>query len=78
MNLKRLIEDVRSARIVGGNVEEWESTQVTGLSDDSRFIRKGDLFFCRKGQSFDTHEFAFEVKRKGAAAIVVERELEVE
>ncbi len=77
MYLKALIEDVNSARIVGERVEEWESTWVEGLSDDSRFVRQGDLFFCRVGEHFDTHEFAEEAKRRGAVALVCERELAI-
>ena len=77
MNLKSLIQDVSSVRIVGEYVENWESTWVKGLSDDSRFVREGDLFFCKKGNNFDTHEFAEDVKKKGAVALVCERELDV-
>lgn len=78
MNLKTLIRDVNSARIVGPNTENWESVWVKGLSDDSRYLRAGDLFFCRTGANVDTHEFAEEAKRKGAVALICERELSVD
>lgn len=77
MNLKTLIQDVKSARIAGKCTENWESVWVKGLSDDSRFVCEGDLFFCRVGAKFDTHSFAEEAKKKGAVAIVCERELDV-
>lgn len=77
MHLKALIVDVNSARIVGKCTEEWESVIVTGLSDDSRYVCQGDLFFCRVGENFDTHTFAAEAKRQGAVAIVCERELDI-
>ncbi|MBE7093920.1 MAG: UDP-N-acetylmuramoyl-L-alanyl-D-glutamate--2,6-diaminopimelate ligase [Clostridiales bacterium] len=75
MQLKTLIQDVNSARIVGKNTENWEGVSVAGLSDDSRFIQKGEVFFCRNGQNYDTHFFAEEAKKRGAVAIVCEREL---
>ncbi|MBO5334621.1 MAG: UDP-N-acetylmuramoyl-L-alanyl-D-glutamate--2,6-diaminopimelate ligase, partial [Clostridia bacterium] len=77
MQLKTLIQDVNSARIVGKNTENWEGVSVAGLSDDSRFIQKGEVFFCRNGQNYDTHFFAEEAKKRGAVAIVCERELEI-
>lgn len=77
MNLKTLIQDVSSVRIVGDCTENWEAVWIKGLSDDSRFVRAGDLFFCRRGNRFDTHEFAEEARKKGAVAIVCERELPV-
>ena len=77
MYLKGLIDGVNSARIVGGFTDGWETVWVEGLSDDSRYVRKGDLFFCRVGANFDTHEFAEEAKRRGAVALVCEREVQV-
>ena len=77
MNLKTLIQDVNSARIAGEFTDGWESVWVKGLTDDSRFVREGDLFFCRVGRNFDTHQFAEEARKKGAVAIVCERELDI-
>jgi len=78
MNLKALIKDVNSARISGANTENWEAVCVRGLSDDSRFVKQGDLFFCRYGEHYDTHEFAEEAARRGAVALVCEREVDVD
>jgi UDP-N-acetylmuramoyl-L-alanyl-D-glutamate--2,6-diaminopimelate ligase len=49
--------------------------QITGLAYDSRAVRPGDLFFCVSGFHTDGHEFAAQVVRRGAAALVVERAL---
>ena len=78
MQLKSLIRDVNSARLVGKWTEEWEGLQVEGLSDDSRFVKKGEVFFCRQGQNYDTHEFALDAQKRGAVAVVCEREVQVD
>ena len=78
MYLKAIIEDVSSARLAGDNIEGWESVWVEGLSDDSRYVREGDLFFCRMGEHYDTHTFAEDAKRRGAVALVCEREVAVD
>ncbi|MDX6669992.1 MAG: UDP-N-acetylmuramoyl-L-alanyl-D-glutamate--2,6-diaminopimelate ligase [Solirubrobacteraceae bacterium] len=49
--------------------------EVTGLAYDSRTVRAGDLFFCVTGLGADGHAFAPEAIRRGAVALVVEREL---
>jgi UDP-N-acetylmuramoyl-tripeptide--D-alanyl-D-alanine ligase len=49
-------------------------TLVRRVCTDSRQLRAGDLFFALSGERFDGHEFAAEAARKGAAAIVGERE----
>jgi UDP-N-acetylmuramoyl-L-alanyl-D-glutamate--2,6-diaminopimelate ligase len=60
------------ARIVGDGTVE-----VTDLVYDSRKAGPGTLFFCVVGEKRDGHEFAAQVVEAGAAALVVERELEV-
>ncbi|RJG26084.1 UDP-N-acetylmuramoyl-L-alanyl-D-glutamate--2,6-diaminopimelate ligase [Paenibacillus thiaminolyticus] len=52
-----------------------EATAVTGLAVDSRHVRPGDLFFCISGTADDGHRYAEQALEKGAAALVVEREL---
>ncbi|MFA5341343.1 MAG: UDP-N-acetylmuramoyl-tripeptide--D-alanyl-D-alanine ligase [Clostridia bacterium] len=43
---------------------------VTGVSIDSRTIKKGDLFFAIKGDNFDGHDFINNAMNSEAAAIV--------
>jgi len=51
-------------------------TVVTGWSVDSRTLRPGDLFFALRGPNHDGHAYVAEGLRKGAAAVVVDREVD--
>jgi UDP-N-acetylmuramoyl-tripeptide--D-alanyl-D-alanine ligase len=51
-------------------------TTVSGWSVDSRTLRPGDLFFALRGPNHDGHAYVAEVLRKGAAAVVVDREVD--
>jgi UDP-N-acetylmuramoyl-L-alanyl-D-glutamate--2,6-diaminopimelate ligase len=51
---------------------------VTGLAYDSRTVEPGFLFFCVPGLQADGHAFAAAALERGAAALVVERELPLE
>jgi len=53
------------------------SVAIDELSYDSRKVGPGTLFFCVPGEKVDGHDFAPQVVAAGAAALVVERELEV-
>jgi len=55
--------------------QEAASTQITALAYDSRRVTSGTLFFCVPGFNSDGHDFAPEAVRAGAAAVVVERKL---
>jgi UDP-N-acetylmuramoyl-L-alanyl-D-glutamate--2,6-diaminopimelate ligase len=72
MRLEELAAEVQGARIVGE-----PSVEITGLAYDSRKAGPGALFFCVPGEKVDGHDFAAQVVAAGAAALVVERELEV-
>jgi UDP-N-acetylmuramoyl-tripeptide--D-alanyl-D-alanine ligase len=50
--------------------------EVTGWSVDSRTLQPGDLFFALRGPNHDGHAYVAEVFRKGAVAVVVDRETE--
>ena len=51
---------------------------ITGLSADSRTVGAGDLFCCIPGAVADGHEFAEQAVSSGAAALLVEREVDVD
>jgi UDP-N-acetylmuramoyl-L-alanyl-D-glutamate--2,6-diaminopimelate ligase len=57
--------------------DEAAGVEVTGLAYDSREVAPGDLFFCVSGFRSDGHGFAPEAVRAGAAALVVERRLDL-
>jgi UDP-N-acetylmuramoyl-L-alanyl-D-glutamate--2,6-diaminopimelate ligase len=72
MRLDELVAGAEGARIVGDS-----EVEVSGLAYDSRKAGPGGLFFCVRGERVDGHDFAAQVVEAGAAALVVERELEV-
>lgn len=51
--------------------------QIQSVSTDSRNINQGDLFIALKGPNFDGHQFAADVIAKGAAALIVEQQLDL-
>src|SRR3954471_22869273 len=53
------------------------SRRFSGVSTDSRAVRDGDLFFALKGERFDAHEYLPEAQRRGAAAAVTARVVDV-
>ncbi|MGA3189844.1 MAG: Mur ligase domain-containing protein, partial [Bryobacteraceae bacterium] len=61
------------ARVLGLGIERKEI--VTGWSVDSRTIEQGDLFFAQRGPNHDGHEHIEEVFRKGAVAVVADRDV---
>jgi UDP-N-acetylmuramoyl-L-alanyl-D-glutamate--2,6-diaminopimelate ligase len=54
-----------------------EALEITGLAYDSRRVPAGSLFFCVPGYERDGHDFASSALAAGAAALVVERPLEL-
>jgi len=72
MRLDELFAADDGARTVGDGTVE-----IVDLAYDSRTVGPGTLFFCVPGEKVDGHDFAAAVIEAGAAALVVERELEV-
>ncbi|MBB6694446.1 UDP-N-acetylmuramoyl-L-alanyl-D-glutamate--2,6-diaminopimelate ligase [Cohnella xylanilytica] len=54
-----------------------EDVEIGGLAADSRHVGEGQLFFCLPGHSADGHDYASEAAARGAAALVVSRELPI-
>lgn len=77
MYLKKLLQSVDGLKVISPKGVAWETISVSGLCDDSRCVKHGDLFFCKKGANFDSHTLASEVLKKGAVAVVCERELAI-
>jgi UDP-N-acetylmuramoyl-L-alanyl-D-glutamate--2,6-diaminopimelate ligase len=72
MQLAELARIVPSATVRGD-----PSVDVRDATADSRAAGPGALFFCVRGERSDGHDFAPDAVARGAAAIVVERPLEV-
>lgn len=70
MRLKEVAELLITSRLVGDGETEW-----IGIETDSRSISAGLLFICLRGHTVDGHLFAPQAVEAGAAALVVEREL---
>src|ERR671917_675907 len=50
---------------------------VVALAYDNRAVKPGTLFFCVPGFTRDGHDFAGDAVERGAAALVVQRPLEL-
>src|SRR5438552_13272394 len=72
MQLERLIAALAPTDVVGG-----AAVEIRELAYDAREVPRGALFFCIPGARADGHEFAAEAIASGAAALVVERLLDV-
>jgi len=73
VRLDLLAAEVSATRIVGD-----AAVDVGSLAYDSRKVSPGTLFFCVPGEKVDGHEFAAGAVKAGAAALVVERELDLD
>ena len=69
MTLGRLFEEL------GGLPAGLSDAEVTDVTSDTRTVRRGSLFVCIKGASFDGHTAAAEMLERGACAVVTERPL---
>ena len=72
MRLDKLLERLEYEVVQGS-----DQTEVTTLVNDSRKVETGSVFVCISGAVSDGHRFAPDVAEKGAAALVVEKEVEV-
>jgi UDP-N-acetylmuramoyl-L-alanyl-D-glutamate--2,6-diaminopimelate ligase len=72
MDLERLVTALGPLEVRGG-----APTDVTDLAYDTRSVVPGALFFCVRGERADGHDFAVEAVERGAAALVVERPLDL-
>lgn len=71
MTLADLIDGLAGSRLIGDG-----GVTVHRVISDSREVRPGDVFVALKGMRSDGHAFVPAVVEQGAAAVVVERELE--
>jgi len=75
MKLMHIINNmVGKVEVIG----KCENVEITSLCVDSRKVEKGALFFCIPGLRMDAHDFAPQAVAAGAAALVVERRLDVD
>lgn len=72
--LSELLDAVADARLPGG----MERVTIGGVTADSRRVRRGDLFVAVPGIATDGHAYIRDAVERGAAAVVVERNIDVE
>jgi UDP-N-acetylmuramoyl-L-alanyl-D-glutamate--2,6-diaminopimelate ligase len=72
MDLERVIAALAPREVVGR-----APVEVADLAYDTRAVAPGALFFCVRGANVDGHDLAPQAVGAGAAALVVERPLDV-
>jgi UDP-N-acetylmuramoyl-L-alanyl-D-glutamate--2,6-diaminopimelate ligase len=73
VTLDALVAALAPAEVIGGGPVE-----IADLAYDTRRVTESALFFCVRGSRVDGHDLAWEAIERGAAALVVERPLEVD
>lgn len=68
MKLSQILDGVKI-------LNTYEDIEIADVTQDSRLVKEGSLFVCVKGAAFDGHNVASDMLEKGAAAVVVERDL---
>ena len=71
MQLSKLLENLEYT-VIAGSVD----TEISTLVYDSRKVEKGSVFVCISGTVRDAHDFIQDVIEKGAAAVIVEKDVE--
>ena len=72
MKLTQLLERLEYEVVQGD-----DQIEVTELINDSRKVSEGSVFVCISGAAFDGHKFVAQAAELGAAAVVVEKDVEV-
>ena len=72
MQIKQLLERMEYT-VLCGSID----TEITTLVYDSRKVEKGSAFVCISGTVRDAHDFIPEVVEKGAAVVIVEKNVEL-
>ena len=70
MKIKELIEEIEMVSLIGS-----DELQVSGISYDSRKVEPGHLFFAMQGEKTDGHSFIESAVKKGAIAIIHDKEI---
>lgn len=69
MKLSELLRDVTYRELKG-----TEDVDIRSIRCDSRRVEQGDVFVCIRGYETDGHRFLSEAIKKGARAVVVQKE----
>lgn len=72
MRIAKLLEKM-DYELIAGSLD----TEITTLVYDSRKVEKGSVFVCISGTVRDAHDFIPDVVKKGASAVIVEKDVPV-
>lgn len=72
MELTKLVSEIPESILLEAN--NFEDAEIKSLSQDSREVQKGTVFFAIKGAITDGHLYLDEVSEKGAVAIFSEQQ----
>ncbi len=64
--------------IAGARTSGDASRAFSRVHTDSRTVEPGDLFVALKGERFDAHDFLADVVARGAAAVLVSRDIDLD
>lgn len=56
-------------------LKKIQELNITGISDDTRYLNPGDLFICLNGNNYHGSDFVIEATLKGAKAILSETKI---
>ena len=78
VKLEALIRALTPSEVSPGEVTGDRPVEIGDLAYDTRSVTADALFFCVPGRRVDGHDLAWEAIERGAAALVVERLLDVQ
>ncbi len=73
MKLDELIEHLDYKDLIN-----FKNVEISGISYNSKTTKTGDIFICLTGEYTDGHEYASMAIENGAAALLVERKVDVD
>jgi UDP-N-acetylmuramoyl-L-alanyl-D-glutamate--2,6-diaminopimelate ligase len=72
--LRAIIDEIQRRGLLVSAPDD--AADVTGITDDSRSVRRGDLYCAWRGTTRDSHDFVAGAVHNGATAVLVERALD--
>lgn len=73
MKLNKILENIEYS-IIKGNTD----IEINNIYYDSRKVEKNSLFICLSGSSFDGHDYIDSAIQKGAKAVLVEKDINID
>ena len=69
---------MKLSKLLGGLPYGNHDVEITSVTNDSRKVEKGSLFFCIRGWATDGHKYAEAAAGAGAAAVVVDHNVGID